>query len=511
VSAAVRPEAEPPGRAPGYWLTRFAFFRLLGLVYAVAFLIVLLQWEPLLGSRGLLPAADFLERLRHAGLGGLSGFLRVPSLFWIDASDTAFLLAASLGLGLSLALLLGYANVPSLLGLWLLYMSFVHVGQVFYGYGWEILLLETGFLAVFLAPLWHPSPFPRDAPPSPVVIALLRWLILRVMLGAGLIKLRGDPCWRDLTCLVYHYETQPNPNPLSWYLHQLPLWFHRLEVLFNHLVELVAPFFVFGPRRARLAAGGLIVSFQVLLILSGNLSFLNWLTIAVALACLDDGVFRRLVPAPLLLRLDTRVAGAEESKARGRVGYLLVAVVALLSLNPVGNMVSPGQVMNTSFDPLDLVNTYGAFGSIGRERYEIVLEGTGDDPREPGARWVEYEFKCKPGNPARRPCWISPYHYRLDWQMWFLAMPGAPTDDWFVHLVAQLLSGDAKARGLLAPGPFEEHPPRAIRARYYRYRMTRFGDPTRDWWKRTYVGEYLRPLSRDDPALLDLLARRGWS
>ena len=158
-------------------------------------------------------------------------------------------------------------------------MSFAHVGQIFYGYGWDILLLETGFLAIFLAPLWRLGPFPARTPPSPVVIVLLRWLIFRLMLGAGLIKLRGDPCWRDLTCLVFHYETQPNPNPLSWWFHQLPPWFHKLEVLFNHLVELVAPFFVFGPRRARHVAGGLMVLFQVLLILSGNLSFLNWLTL----------------------------------------------------------------------------------------------------------------------------------------------------------------------------------------------------------------------------------------
>jgi hypothetical protein len=486
---------------PAYWLTRFVFLRLLGLVYCVAFLVVVFQWQPLLGSHGLLPAADFLDRLRAAGLGGGDAFFRLPTLFWLDASDTTFRLAALVGLALSLALLLGFANVPSLLALWFLYMSFVHVGQVFYGYGWEILLLETGFLAVFLVPLWRPLPFARSAPPSPVAIGLLRWLVFRLMLGAGLIKLRGDPCWRDLTCLVYHYATQPNPNPLSWYFYQLPVWFDRLEVLFNHLVELLCPCFVFGPRPARLVAGSLIALFQVLLILSGNLSFLNWLTLAVAVACFDDGVFRRLVPERLLRRLDAAVAGAAETKARGIASYALLLVVALLSLKPVANMVSPGQVMNTSFDPFDLVNTYGAFGTVSRERYEIVLEGTSDDPAAKQARWAEYEFKCKPGDPARRPCWISPYHYRLDWQMWFLAMPGAPVDDWFLHLVAKLLEGDPGVRGLLAPGPFEQHPPRAIRALYYRYAMTRLADHSRDYWKRTLVGEYLRPVTLDDPAL----------
>jgi len=269
-------------RAPSYWLTRFVFLRLLGLVYTVAFLIVVLQWHPLLGSDGLLPAAPFLDAVRAEEGRGSGVFLRLPTIFWLDGSDEAFRAGGWIGLGLSLLVLGGLANAPILFVLWLLYMSFVHVGQIFYGYGWEILLLETGFLAIFLAPLGNPRPFAKRSPPSPVVIVLLRWLVFRLMFGAGLIKLRGDPCWRDLTCLVFHYETQPNPNPLSWYFHQAPVWFHKLEVLFNHLVELVVPFFVFGPRRPRLAAGALVVVFQVLLILSGNLSFLNWLTIAVA-------------------------------------------------------------------------------------------------------------------------------------------------------------------------------------------------------------------------------------
>jgi len=482
----------------GYWLTRFVFLRLLGLVYTIAFLMVVFQWRPLLGSDGLLPAAFFLDAVRAAQGRDLAAFVRLPSLFWLDASDTAFLVGGYAGLGLSLLVLFGLANLPILLALWFLYMSFVHVGQIFYGYGWETLLLETGFLAVFLVPPWRAGPFPKRSPPSPVVILLLRWLVFRLMLGAGLIKLRGDPCWRDLTCLVYHYATQPNPNPLSWYFHQAPVWFHKVEVLFNHLVELVVPFFLFGPRRARLAAGGLVVLFQALLILSGNLSFLNWLTIAVAVACFDDGVFAPLLPTSVRARLDRHVSEAAETKARRLASYALASLVAFLSLDPVMNMLSPGQVMNTSFDPFDLVNTYGAFGSIGRERYEIVLEGTGDDPADTAARWVEYDFKCKPGTPERRPCWISPYHYRLDWQMWFQDMPGAAVEPWFLHLVAKLLEGDRAVRALLAPGPFEDHAPRAIRARYYRYEFTRLGQPTRAWWKRTLVGEYLPPLVRDD-------------
>jgi len=488
--------------APSYWLTRALFFRLLGLVYVVAFLVIVNQWQPLLGSHGLLPAREVLDGLAEAEGRGLSTFLRLPTLFLFDPSDAAFRIGGYVGLALSLCLLCGLANVPLLFALWFLYLSYVHAGRTFYGYGWESLLLETGFLAVFLAPTLRLGPFARRTPPSPIVIVLLRWLLFRLMFGAGLIKLRGDPCWRDLTCMFFHYETQPVPNPFSWYFHHLPLWFHRAEVAFNHFVELIAPFFVFGPRRARQAAGAAMVAFQVLLILSGNLSFLNWLTIAVAVSCFDDAFLGRLLPARARAWIEARTAGAEESKARARAVYALAVVVGLLSLDPVVNMLSPHQVMNTSFDPFELVNTYGAFGSIGRERFEIVLEGT-SDPEPEGARWVEYPFRCKPSDPGRRPCWISPYHYRLDWQIWFAAMPGAGTPRWLVQLVAKLLAGDAPARGLLAPGPFEDRPPRWIRGRLYRYQFTHPGE--RDWWRRTFVAEYLPPLSTTSPALQEYL------
>ena len=487
-----------------YWLTRFAFLRLLGLVYVVAFVVVVNQWDPLLGSHGLLPAREVLDEVAASHGRGLLTFLRLPTLFVFDPSDVAFRIGGYVGLALSMCVLLGFANVPVLAALWMLYMSYVHAGRTFYGYGWEILLLETGFLAIFLVPLGRLDPFPRSTPPSPIVILLLRWLIFRVMLGAGLIKLRGDPCWRDLTCMVFHYETQPNPNPLSWYFHHLPAWFHSFEVAFNHVVELIAPWFVFGPRRARHVAGGLIVVFQVLLILSGNLSFLNWLTIAPALACFDDGLIMRLAPGRMREWLEMRSRDAEETKARAIAVRALAVVIALLSINPVVNMLSPRQVMNTSFDPFELVNTYGAFGSIGRERYEIVLEGTVDEQATAQARWVEYQFKCKPSDPVRRPCWVSPYHYRLDWQMWFAAMPGAGTPLWLVRMVAKLLDGDRAVRGLLAHGPFEDRPPRWIRGRYYRYQFTRWGEP--GWWRRTLVGEYLPPLSADSPELKDALA-----
>ena len=282
-----------------YSLTRFWFLRLLGLVYLVAFVVILKQWIPLLGHHGLLTADVFLDRVARALGSRSAGFWRLPSVFWLGISDTAVLVLGSLGLLLSIAACLGATNAILQLALWALYLSFVHVGQTFYGYGWESQLCETGFLAVFLCPVRSIRPFPRSPPPR-VVVVLLRWLAARVMLGAGLIKIRGDQCWRDLTCLIYHYETQPNPNPISWLLNQAPRWFQEGGVVVNHAVELVAPFFVFGPRRARYAAGAAIIGFQAILIASGNLSFLNWLTIAPAIACFDDALLARLLPARAL-------------------------------------------------------------------------------------------------------------------------------------------------------------------------------------------------------------------
>ena len=358
-----------------YWLTRHLFLRALGFIYLIAFLVAVEQLRPLIGANGLLPVPLYLHRVASYYDGRLSAFAAVPSLFWLDCSDAFMQGFAYAGVGLSLLLLAGFANAPLLALLWFLYLSFVHVGQLFWGYGWESLLLETGFLAIFLCPVLDPRPLRESTPPPVPVIWLLRWLLFRVMFGAGLIKLRGDPCWRNLTCMIYHYETQPLPNPLSWYLHHMPASFHELEVLFNHFVELIVPWTLFAPRRLRHAGGLFLVAFQVLLILSGNLSWLNWLTLVLCIAAFDDRTLARLFPARLHRRL-LAIRENAPSPPRRAVTYALCALVAYLSISPVLNMLSSRQVMNSSFDALELVNTYGAFGSITRHRHEIILEGT---------------------------------------------------------------------------------------------------------------------------------------
>jgi hypothetical protein len=506
MTLALRRDGDTP---TSYWLTRFLVLRLLGVVYLVAFLVAARQVGPLIGHDGLLPAVDFLDGVA-AELGSRwDGFLRLPTLFWLGVSDRVLVGAAWLGVALAALVVAGFANAIVLAVLWALYSSFVRVGQDWYGFGWEIQLIETGFLAIFLCPLLDARPFPRRPPPAPVVW-LFRWLVFRIMLGAGLIKLRGDPCWRDFTCLYYHYETQPLPNPLSRWLHFMPHWFHRLGVAFNHVAELVAPWFVFGPRRARHLAGAMLLAFQVFLILSGNLSFLNWLTLVPVLACFDDSILARVLPARLVERAGRAAVEAAPSRAHAVAAWALVVVVAGLSVAPVQNLLSSRQAMNTSFDRLDLVNTYGAFGSVGRARDEVVFEGTNDTVIGERTEWRAYEFPCKPGDPLRRPCIVAPYQYRLDWQIWFAAMSTPDRYPWTIHLAWKLLHNDRGALSLLANDPFPDAPPRWIRARLYRYRFVPGG---RDgaWWDRTLLGDWLPPLSADDPRLRRFLAQHGWS
>src|SRR5438874_640188 len=494
-------------RGNSYWLTRFVILRLLGFRYAVAFFVAARQLVPLIGRRGLTPADFYLSSI-HAELGSRTeGMLHLPTLFWFGCTDSGMSIFAWVGLVLSLIVLGGYANAILLTVLWAMYMSIVHIGQIWYGYGWEIQLLETGFLSIFLCPLLDGRPFPKSRPPI-LVFWLFRWLGFRIMVGAGLIKLRGDPCWRDLTCLSYHYETQPIPSPTSRYLHFAPLWFHKFETAWNHFIELVVPWLSFGPRQARHIAGVLLVTFQIFLVVSGNLSFLNYLTIIPFLACFDDTFLRHFLPQALVQRAERAAQESEPSRINNTIAFALSIVVVYLSVAPVLNLVSGRQLMNYSYDPFDLVNTYGAFGSVGRERDEIIFEGTGDTLITGDTQWKEYEFKAKPGDPNRRPPFVAPYQPRIDWQIWFAAMASPADYPWTLHFVWKLLHNDRGALSLLANDPFPNAPPHYVRARLYRYRFAPIGD--KPWWKRERVGEWLPALDVNDPQFRRLLEAMDW-
>lgn len=476
--------------APGYWLTRTVIERGLGLIYMSAFLAALQQFPALLGERGLLPATDYLRLVR---------FRQAPSLFHLRYSDGLLRVVSATGLLLAAAVVAGLPQAGPLwlpmlvwLVLWSLYLSIVNIGQLFYSFGWESLLLEAGFLAIFLGNARTPPPF--------LVLLLFRWLAFRVELGAGLIKLRGDPCWRDLTCMDYHHETQPMPNPLSWFAHRMPRAFHRAEVVGNYVAQLGAPVLLFLPQPVAGIGALLMLATQAYLVASGNYAWLNVLTMVTVVAALPDRFLHAVIPG----------GGPPTTVALPPMWFVaavlgVTALVVVLSYWPVRNLFARRQLMNYAFNRLHLVGTYGAFGSVTRERHEIVLEGTDAATPDDSAVWREYEFKGKPGDPARRPPQVAPYHLRLDWLMWFAALSPSYAEGWFPRFVQGLLSGDARMSRLLRRDPFTGTPPRWIRARFYHYRFTTRLERRRSgqWWSRDLVGTFLPPVtlrSRPSPA-----------
>ncbi|MFJ2054661.1 lipase maturation factor family protein [Streptomyces sp. NPDC087908] len=459
--------------APDHWLSRIVFQRGLAGLYCVAFLSAALQFRALIGERGMLPVPEYVRGTRPRD---------TPSLFHWRYSDRLFAAVAWSGATLALALLAGAGDAVPLpvsmllwLVLWALYLSIVNVGQTWYSFGWESLLLEAGFLAVLLGN--------DDTGPPVLVLFLLRWLLFRVEFGAGLIKIRGDRCWRDLTCLCHHHETQPMPGPLSWFFHHLPRPLHRVEAAANHVVQLFVPFLLFAPQPVATVAAGLMIATQLWLVLSGNFAWLNWITIVLALSVVDASPVTGAHPRP-----------------DPPLWYVVVVVAATVfvlvrSYRPVRNLLSRNQAMNRSYDPYHLVNSYGAFGTVGRVRDEIVVEGTDDPAPHSGTEWREYAFKGKPGDPQRLPGQFAPYHLRLDWLMWFAALSPGYARDWFGPFVERLLDGDRDTLRLLARNPFPDAPPVFVRARLYRYRYTTWRElrATGDWWHRTLVREYLPP------------------
>lgn len=466
--------------ASSAWYGRWVFERGLAITYLIAYLVTINQFPALLGERGLLPAPRYMQ---------LAGPKRAPSLFHLRYSDRLLKTVGWAGVALSASLIVGLpqrgpvgVSLVVWLLLWVGYLSVVNIGQRFYSFGWESLLLEVGFLALFLGNAATAAPL--------AIMFLLRWVLFRLEFGAGLIKLRGDACWRDLTCLYYHHETQPMPNPLSRWFHHLPKPLHRVEVVGNHVAQLIVPWFLFAPEPVATVAALIIVITQGWLMLSGNFSWLNFVTIVLALSAVQGSLWSRVLPSQL-----PASPPAAPAWHRGLV-VMVTALVIVLSWWPVRNMLSKGQKMNASFNQLHLVNTYGAFGSITRVRHEIIIEGT-DDPH-PGrdTEWRAYEFKGKPGDPRRRAAQFAPYHLRLDWLMWFAALSPGYAEGWFNAFVGKLLEGDRVTLRLLAGNPFPDRPPAMVRARLYRYRFTTAEERRQDgaWWHRELIGDFLPPV-----------------
>jgi len=467
--------------APEYWLGRLVLERGVAAIYLIAFVAAARQFRALIGEHGMLPVPRFLARQSLWG---------APSIFHFRYSDRLFATVSWFGAALATAIVAGVADLVPLwaamllwLLLWVLYLSIVNVGQTWYSFGWESLLLETGFLAIFLGN-------DRTAPPV-LTMWLARLLLFRLEFGAGLIKLRGDRCWRDLTCLYYHHETQPMPGPLSWFFHHLPKPLHRVEVAVNHFAQLVVPFGLFTPQPGASVAAAIIVITQLWLVISGNFAWLNWLTIILACSVIDQSSAAAVLPVP------ARPAPPGPPPWFASLVIVFAVAVVFLSYWPARNMLSSHQRMNMSFNPFHLVNTYGAFGSVGRTRREVVIEGTDDEEITPQTVWKEYEFKGKPGALRRLPPQWAPYHLRLDWLMWFAAISPHYAHQWLTPFLVRLLQNDPPTLRLLRHNPFPESPPRYVRAQLYRYRFTTWRElwHERSWWHRTLEDRYVPPVT----------------
>ena len=477
-------------------------------LYVVAFLSTLNQFRPLLGERGLLPAPDLLawatsskirtrmlrptlfSRIRYTDR-------RLVALCWAGMAIGALLVAGIPQLGPPWLPMIGF------LLLWLGYMSITSIGQTFYSFGWEMLLLEAGFLAAFLGS--------ADQPPPTVVIALFWWLLFRLEFGAGMIKIRGGREWRDLTALMYHHETQPMPGPLSRQAHLLPKWFHRGEVVGNHFAQLVVPFFLFVPLVTLLApalrqaqgpiqsvplligtiAATIVILTQLWLIVTGNFAWLNWATVVLAFSAFA-------LPGALPV-----VERAQRDETPGIPLYWIILTSAIgilylvLSWPALRNLFARRQLMNASFNRWQLANAYGAFGTVTKRRVEFVVEGTRDaDPD--AADWQEYEFRGKPGDVRRIPRQFAPYHLRLDWLMWFLPL-GHSLDDWFTVFLVRLIEADPPTLRMLRHDPFAGHRPRWVRVVTYRYRFATRAEHRAEGvvWVRDQRRVLVRPLGYD--------------
>jgi lipase maturation factor 1 len=493
------------GRQPersSYILTRWLFLRLIGVVYLVAFLSLGVQIMGLVGSRGILPAGDLVEAIRNVY--GWAGFRIAPTLTWWNASDAFLKFLADGGAVLAVLVILGIATGPVLVLLWVFYLSLVTVGRDFLSFQWDILLLEAGFLAILFAS-WRPleAPWKRGASrPSPTVLWLGRWLLFRLVFLSGAVKLlSGDPTWRNLRALEYHYWTQPLPTPPAWYAAQLPVWFQKLSVVGVFASELVVPFLIFTPRRLRLIGALLITGFQLLIGFTGNYAFFNLLTIVLCVLLVDDAYWKRWLPHRLTERILAEWRARRVAPAGKLVRLALAAVILIVSGSEMlmdfrSEVPSFARNLVELQAPFFLANSYGLFAVMTTARLEIVVEGSND-----GENWLAYEFKYKPGDLRRPPPWVEPHQPRLDWQMWFAALGSYRQNRWFLSFIARLLQGTPEVTALLEKNPFPSAPPRYVRASAYDYHFTDFVTrrATGEWWRREYRGLYLQPVSLRGP------------
>ena len=458
--------------------TEWLFLRLLALIYMIAFASLTVQITGLIGSGGILPLGGYLRAVSKTL--GTRGYWDMPTIFWLAHGDgflkAASIAGAALGIVLLLGILKGFWERLLLAALYLLYLSFCTAGQDFLSFQWDSLLLETGFLAIFLGN-------------SRFVVLLFRWLLFRLMFLSGVVKLTShDPVWRDWTALAFHYLTQPLPTPLAWYMYQLPLGFQRFSTAFTLFVELAIPLLFFGPRRWRFFAAGAAFFLQVMIFLTGNYTFFNLLTMSLCVFLFDDRALEKF-PLP-----------ARTARTSTAAVWAVSMVILTLSVSAIHETYfetspEPENALQRMAGPFQIANTYGLFASMTTARPEIIVQGSSN-----GVNWLDYEFPYKPGDLRQSPRWVAPYQPRLDWQMWFAALSDYRATPWFTNFMVRLLEGSPDVLGLLKKNPFPDAPPRYVRAELFDYSFTNFTTRrvTGNWWTRTPHGSYFPQISLQD-------------
>jgi lipase maturation factor 1 len=502
-------------RPPTYFISTALYLRLMGIVYLIAFASLWGQADGLVGDHGILPTKDFLAAASNYcthQVSPVSPIWTFPTLAWLNSHDGFLDVLCAGGMILSALLIFGILPILVLALLWVLYLSLFVVGQDFLSFQWDILLLEAGFLSIFIAPFGFRSKFLRDCHAPRIAIWLVWWLLFRLMFESGAVKLTwsnwqvdaagaaASNTWRSLTALNYHYWTQPLPIWMSWYAAQLPEWFQKLSVVFVLVVELLFPWLIFGPRRCRYVAFCGITVLMLLIAATGNYNFFNLLTVVIAVTLLDDTAWPK--------RLQNRITGIDypwlAAPTRWR-SFLLIpfALFAMLvGLSQVREAAIPERANRSSLESrlgvaqFCWVNSYGLFRQMTETRPEIVIEGSND-----ALDWKPYEFRWKPGDLSRPPRLCAPYQPRLDWQMWFEALRFEQVQRasgtievgemsfWFRSFLMRLATGEPQVLRLLDTNPFADKPPKFIRVVLYQYRFTTFDErrKTGNWWNRNLV------------------------
>ena len=464
-------------------ITSWLFLKVLSVIYFAAFLSLAVQITGLAGPNGILPFNEFLDFALQQR--GNEAYFYLPTVFWINSGNTALQLVAYTGCVLSIALFLGYQKKKVLILLFIFYLSLFHAGQMFLRFQWDSLLLEAGFLAIFLT-----------AGPSHLIIFLYHWLLFRLRFMSGMSKLLSDdPSWANLTTLNYYFETQPLPHVGAWYFHQLPEWLLQAGVIFAFFTELVVPFFIFLPRKFRIFAASVTILMQLLIIATSNHNWINILTIALCLFLLDDRLIRKILPDFLLPN------EFKQNESNGKSTYILPVFAVLIitsSLTVFLKTATTTKIPEVITQATIIIRSWGighdfhVFPTMQTERHELQIEGSYD-----GTEWKAYQFKYKPGQLANKPKFIVPHQPRLDWMIWFVPGQHPEFMNWFNQFTLKLKQGSPEVLALLEHNPFKQRPPGYIRVQVFLYKFTSAKEKqeTGNWWKYKYLGlfPYVKP------------------